>query len=159
MRKLLLAFVMVLVCAPAFADPACQDQCNLDYWTCSDNCGAFGGALCEQNCVNAHNSCTSWCSQCPKTRDYSTTTILSSTHTGSKQCIRESDFANNGYKFWQYFVQYRVTNYREVTNCDYSKTTTVLSTQDGSTYCWEKSPFQNDTCSPYLSRTGFSFCS
>ena len=66
MRKLLsLAFVCVLAilaASPLWAGPdPCEEQCNIDYWTCSDNCGPFGGPLCEEQCVLGWYACLGRC--------------------------------------------------------------------------------------------------
>lgn len=160
MKKLLLALVMMLVSAPVFAaDPACVSACQANYDYCVAQCGSFGTFWCYDDCDTQYFACYEPCTFCPSTRDYSTTTILSSQHTGLKLCLEESPFANSGFKFWEYFIRYRVTNYRETTQCNGTKTTTVLSTTDHQTYCMEESPFLTDTCSPYLPRTGFNFCS
>lgn len=64
MRKLLsLVFVCALAvfaASPLWAAP-CEEQCNTDYWICSDNCGPFGGPLCDQQCVNDWYACLGRC--------------------------------------------------------------------------------------------------
>ena len=157
MRKYLFVVLVSLVATPLWAgDPACEEQCNLDYWTCSDTCGPFGGALCEQQCVDAQNACLRTCELCPFIRNYSTTTLLSSQQTGARQCMEDYLDPGDGAWYWQYFIRYRVTNYRETTNCDGSKTTVVLSSYTSSAYCYNRSPFTNDVCYPYSPR--FNLC-
>ena len=162
MKKLALATLLALAFAaqPASAaDPVCVSGCQANYDSCVAECGSFGTFWCYDDCDNQYNTCYYGCTLCPSTRDYSTTTVLSQQHTGLKLCLEESPFANYGFKFWEYLIRYRVTNYRETTQCDGTKTTTVLSTSDNQTFCMEKSPFPNDYCSPYQPRTGFNFCS
>ncbi len=152
MRKhVVVAIFAFLASSPLWADAACEEQCGLDYWTCSDNCGAFGGALCEQQCVDAYNSCIHRCRSCPSTRDYSTSIMLSKQLTQPYKCLEEYANAGRGYRFDEYYVRYKVTNYRETTNCDGTKTTVVLSSYNTAGSCWKQVTFPNNTCSPYSS--------
>jgi hypothetical protein len=137
----------------AAADQACIDQCWADY----DNCPCYDYSSCNQ-CDTMRQSCLNQCSQCPSTRDYSTTTILSSQQTGQTRCFEEFFGANHGYRFFEYLKTYSTTNYRETTQCNGTKTTTVLSTSTGQGLCWQKSPFLNDRCSPYQSTLGYGMC-
>lgn len=140
--------IFLLTSVPARAsNPECEEQCNLDYWTCSDTCGPFGGALCEQQCVDAQNACLHHCTQCPSTRDYSQATFLGATATGRNGCFEDLADFTGGQRYAEYFYRQRITTYRETTSCDGSKTTVVLSTFDNNFYCWVRDPIAS--CSPY----------
>lgn len=148
MRKFLFLIVLLLGAPFAWAsNPECEEQCNLDYWTCSDNCGPFGGALCEQQCVDTQNSCLAHCTTCPSTRDYTTTTPLGATATGRSGCYEDLYDFIGGQRYAEYFYRQRITTYRETTSCNGTKTTTVLSTYDNNFYCWVRDPIAS--CSPY----------
>jgi hypothetical protein len=147
MGKYLLLLIVLSGANSLWADQACEEQCNLDYWACSDNCGAFGGALCEQQCVNAQNSCLQHCNQCPSTRDYTTRTILNNQATGRNGCYEDHMYFYSGKRYAEYSTTQRLDNYRETTACNGTKTTTLLSSTTSSYKCWARDAIAS--CSPY----------
>jgi hypothetical protein len=138
MRKLALLCFFLLVPLPLFADAECENQCGIDYWTCSDNCGAFGGALCESQCSDGFNSCIGRCNACPTTRDYTVTTLVSKTASGRNGCFTDFNFNTGAFTYKEYLEKDKRTTYRETTACNGTKTTTVLSTTNETYYCWTK---------------------
>jgi hypothetical protein len=149
------ALLFLLACQVASADQACTDQCWLTWDDCSANCGDWWSC---NACDEQRDQCLAYCDSCPHTRDYSVTTLLSAQQTGARQCMEEYAFAGHGFWFYQYFAQYRVTNYRDTTACDGTTTTTVLSSSTYSSYCLKKSPFFHDYCSPYSPYIGGLVC-
>lgn len=140
MRKYLFVLAILLISTPLQADPACEEECNLNYWSCSDNCGPFGGALCEQQCVDAQNACLAHCSNCPSTREYTTSTITGRQATGRNGCYEDHIYFYSGKRYLEYLTSERRDTYRETTNCDGTKTTTLIGTGTISYYCWARDP-------------------
>ncbi len=134
----LFAFVLVGSTLPAEADAACVDECGLTYWACSDNCGAFGGALCEQNCTDAYNACVNQCSQCPTYRNYSTEQYINKTEKPAK-CIKNRQINDaTGYFYREFTTHYLRYNWRETTQCNGTKSTQLLSTVPFDGLCYLK---------------------
>lgn len=154
----LFALVLAGSTLPAKADAACVEECGLTYWACSDNCGAFGGALCEQNCTDAYNACVNQCSQCPTYRDYSTLQYINKTDTNSTTCVKNTainDATGYIYKiFTTHFLRY---NWRETTQCNGTKSTQLLSTAPVDGTCYFKKAGSNNLCSPF-STTALTAC-
>lgn len=135
----------------AAADQACEDECSRTYWECSDNCGPFGGALCEQQCSDAANTCFHRCSNCPSTREYTESTFEGYGPTGRRFCLK-SQFANHGAVYDEVYQVWKNTRYRRTDNCDGSHTTTVLGVSyDYPCCCYLESLTR---CSPYGSIQG-----
>jgi hypothetical protein len=149
MRKLSLFLFLCLFGAvdALLADAACDEQCSADYWTCSDNCGPFGGSLCEQQCSDALSVCLYHCGQCPSTRDYSTTTVLSRSYTNRNGCYQDHLYLSGGRRYYEYYTKERKNNYRETTQCNGSKSTQLLSSSTYNYYCWVRGNTGADACS------------
>jgi hypothetical protein len=138
MRTCWLALAVALSAAGASAaDEACQNDCNVAYWECSDACGPFGGALCEQQCSDAHRSCTQHCPTCPRTRDYRTTSLVAQDYYAPTGCFR------NPFQRYRPFIHrfsrrtLRLRDWRETTQCDGQTATVLLRLVDVFDYCWQ----------------------
>jgi hypothetical protein len=154
-RLAILVLVGMSLAAPALAgDPACEDQCFLDYWACSDACGPFGGATCEANCTAGFNACIAGCA-CPTIRDYTLQTSQSKTATGRIDCFKDPLTAKNR-TFVEFHVVDGYTTYRETTFCGGSTSTVVLSTFFVPYDCWSR--LSTSFCTP-ASPTPSSICS
>jgi hypothetical protein len=147
---LLILTGLCLIPQTSFAG-ACEDQCYTDYWTCSDNCGAFGGALCEQQCTDALNGCLSVCPRCPTTRDYTVASVVSSQLTGRTACLQSPV---TGYPYQEYNRLIHFVQYRETTACNGTKTTAQISDWYAYRQCWQQSSIFS--CSPTIG-SAFSY--
>ena len=143
---LLILLGVVAYATPVAADPECENQCSENYWACSDACGPFGGAACEQQCSDTVNQCLYNCTQCPSTRDYTTRTILSRQYTGRNGCYQDHIYLNGGRRYYEHYTQERRDNYRETTQCNGTKSTQLLSTNTLNYYCWVRGNTSSDSC-------------
>ena len=152
MAKVLLFVVLSLMATQAvLADEACNQECYdnyhacpcFDYWSC---------ASCDEQITN----CLNYCSTCPSTRNYTTTTVVSRQSTGRNGCYEDHISLNSGKRYAEYFTTQRLDTYRETTACNGTRTTTLLSSTSSSYYCWVRDPIAS--CSPFVTPNFLRIC-
>jgi hypothetical protein len=152
MAKVLLFIALSLVAAQVVsADEACNQQCWANYY----DCPCFDYWSCAY-CDDQINSCLSYCSTCPSTRNYTTTTVVSRQSTGRNGCYEDHIYLNVGRRYAEYFTTQRLDTYRETTNCNGTKTTTLLSSTNSSYYCWVRDAIAS--CSPFVTPNFLRIC-
>lgn len=149
MRNLCLIVVTVLAVVgsarPATADAACEQACWPQYDSCREACGA--DYWCWDACDQQRDACLVGCQNCPKTRDYTTRTIVSRQYTNRNGCFQDHLYLSGGRRYYEYLTKERRDNYRETTQCDGTKSTQLLSSTNLNYYCWVRGNLGSDSCS------------
>src|SRR5829696_4579965 len=112
-RTLLFVALILMTAQVVSADEACSQQCWLDY----DNCPCNDYWSCN-TCDERRDSCLNYCSTCPSTRNYTTTTILSRQATGRNGCYEDHIYFHSGRRYAEYLTTQRLDTYQETTACD-----------------------------------------